>query len=814
MATTTSKKKTSRSAAATPLSPDDTAPAARKTAPRKTAASKPAAPAPAVVPAKKTVAKKAVAPVETVPAKAAAPKTATAKRATAKTAAAKTATTKTAATKTAPAPAAAPKTAARKAPAAAPAPATALARAIEPPPARKAATKKTAPAETIAKAEKAEKAEKVAAPAKRPPAEKAAAKQAAAPAAAEPGPVAAPGAAVAAVEATAARQQPSAKKAAAKKTSAKGEPAPAPKPAPKPAHQSAPKPAPRPAPAAPRRADVERATAPAAPAAAPVSPPPPAVPAGPAHSEVVLLQGDLHRIAWRPGQACPPALREAAAQRLDDEGFLRADDDAALPTLLRLAVEARHALRVDDAVWAQLAADRDARHRLQALEAAYPDGPASADLQQLLRVGLPQFQAEGALFAAVAGRALIADERGLGKSVQAIAAAELGRRHFGLRRVLLLCAPAQRAAWQRAWRRFAGREAQVMDGGLHQRQALWSTEAELRILAPEALASDAAHVEHWAPELVIVDEPQRLDGWATLQAPQALVLCGAPLADEPALLDALVDWLDLHRQGPLAALRRIQAARERGQTLADDEVARLGDQLSRLLLQRERSEVAEQLPAQVWSERLLPLAPAQREAHDRLRAQLQRGLAGWQASGWLSDAEQWRLGGLLRALRQACHRADPADPASPLAEATLQALVAQLDEWAEAGAQRVAVVCEQAADRALIAARLAPGAAARAALGLAAPDLLLDDEPLPPGTEAVLQIGVPWRPRRAERDAPRGQQWQLMVAQDSVEGGLFETLALRADVPRGPADGGGRAYLYGERLTDWLRALQAALAAA
>ncbi|NDG41495.1 MAG: hypothetical protein EBY28_19465 [Betaproteobacteria bacterium] len=542
-----------------------------------------------------------------------------------------------------------------------------------------------------------------------------------------------------------------------------------------------------------------------------------AAPTGPAHSAIVLIDGDQRCVAWQPGHACPPALQQAAALRLDAQSHFAPDDDAALPLLLRLAADLDHLLQVDEAVWPQLAADRDARHRLAALEAAYPEGPSSAGLRALLRSPLPVYQSEGALFAVVAGRALIADERGLGKSVQAIAAAALWRRHFGVRRILVLCAAAQRAVWQRAWRRFAGdTEPQLVDGGLHQRQSLWSSPAAVRILAPEALASDAAHLAQWAPDLIIVDEPQQLAlrqaDWASLQSPQALVLCGAPLADQPELMDSIVGWLDTQRQGPLAALHELQAASEQGRALDEPDIERLTAGLSRLMLQRQRADLHDQLPPLVHSERLLALAPGQREAHDLQLTQVRRWLAGWQQSGYLSDTDQWRLALALRGLRFACHRADPADPASALAESSVQALAGQLADWAGTGALQVAVLCETPADREQLRERLdlQPWLA-----------LLLPTDPMPATLDAVVQLGVPWRTRRSPAGARGqtlpgqtlpGQQWLYLVAQDSLDGGLFDTLDARLDLPRSLVDG-GRGFLQGERLSDWLQAVQAAVQA-
>ena len=58
-----------------------------------------------------------------------------------------------------------------------------------------------------------------------------------------------------------------------------------------------------------------------------------------------------------------------------------------------------------------------------------------------------------------------------------------------------------------------------------------------------------------------------------------------------------------------------------------------------------------------------------------------------------------------------------------------------------------------------------------------------------------------------------GQQWLYLVAQDSINAGLFTTLASRSDVPASPADAAGRGFLQGDRLRTWLVALQAALLA-
>src|SRR5574340_1191005 len=107
----------------------------------------------------------------------------------------------------------------------------------------------------------------------------------------------------------------------------------------------------------------------------------------------------------------------------------------------------------------------------------------------------------------------------------------------------------------------------------------------------------------------------------------------------------------------------------------------------------------------------------------------------------------------------------------------VDALRAQLDEWALGATRRVALRCGCEADRA----QLAAGLGERPGLALIGPG-----DPMPADREAVLQVGVPWRPDTAAGagdDASPGLQWMLVVAQDSIDSGLFDALAMHRAVP-------------------------------
>src|SRR6185437_16527718 len=103
-----------------------------------------------------------------------------------------------------------------------------------------------------------------------------------------------------------------------------------------------------------------------------------------------------------------------------------------LEHFMAMASKAGHEFRAYDDALDFIAGKQDADRRASKLEQLFPRGAADAKLRGLLKVALYPYQAEGALFAVRAGRALIGDDMGLGKTIQAIAATEILARHFGV----------------------------------------------------------------------------------------------------------------------------------------------------------------------------------------------------------------------------------------------------------------------------------------------------------------------------------------------------------------------------------------------
>ena len=332
----------------------------------------------------------------------------------------------------------------------------------------------------------------------------------------------------------------------------------------------------------------------------------------PAFSELYLRNEGKRRVHFRAGTDCPPALREAAAGLFDVEhdGVLPEERLGELERFMAMAAKCDHELRAYDDALDFVAGRRDADRRASKLEQLFPRGAADPKLRTLLKVPLYAYQAEGALFAVRAGRALIGDDMGLGKTIQAIAATEILARHFGVSKVLVICPTSLKYQWQSEIARFSGRQgkhaARVISGGRAQRAKDYALDDFCKITNYEKLKPDLDLIAAWAPELVIVDEAQRVKNWNTIAAralkridsSYAIVLTGTPLENKLEELISIVQFVDQHRLGPTwKLLHEHQVKDEAGRVTGYTGLEKIGQTLAPVMIRRRKSEVLRQLPS-------------------------------------------------------------------------------------------------------------------------------------------------------------------------------------------------------------------------
>ncbi len=212
--------------------------------------------------------------------------------------------------------------------------------------------------------------------------------------------------------------------------------------------------------------------------------------------------------------------------------------------------------------------------------------------------------------------------------------------------------------------RFAGRKARVITQGRAQRQKDYAQDDFCKITNYEKLDPDLDLIADRAPDLVMVDEAQRVKNWNTIAAralkridsPYAIVLTGTPLENKLEELISIVQFVDQHRLGPTwRLLHEHQVRDEVGRVTGYTGLERIGQTLAPIMIRRRKAEVLRQLPGRTDSTILVPMTEAQLRYHEENADIVARIVQRWRKTRFLSDKDQRRLTCALQNMRMACN---------------------------------------------------------------------------------------------------------------------------------------------------------------
>jgi superfamily II DNA or RNA helicase len=399
---------------------------------------------------------------------------------------------------------------------------------------------------------------------------------------------------------------------------------------------------------------------------------------------VVTPGAVLPQIVWDPAVAAAPSPDRLASLRLvapadggggrrpppriarlfraDDFGImrLRSTYSDALDARLRLVVEVlagmkQEGARADPAARAVLSEEHARLTRVARLSAARE--ALAVAMRASTRRKLYAYQKEGVRRFLAQGRLVLADDMGLGKTTQAVVAATALHGAGIVKRGLLVVPASLKPQWEREWRAISATPVRVVEGGADERRAIYSsTRRGFLVTNYEQVIKDLDAIAAWAPELVILDEAQRLKNWATktalsvkrLSPPYRLVLTGTPLENRLEELASIVEWVDDTVLEPKWRLVPWYSAHGDGrrEVVGARNLGELRARLGPVLLRRVRAEVLPQLPSRQDTTIPVDLTDPQKEAHDELVQPIAK-LASTARRRPLTPAEFLRLMSLL-----------------------------------------------------------------------------------------------------------------------------------------------------------------------
>lgn len=337
---------------------------------------------------------------------------------------------------------------------------------------------------------------------------------------------------------------------------------------------------------------------------------------------------------------------------------------ALLDTLQRLLTEDR--LRAEPAVQTLLTEERT---RVAQQAALVPQLEAAASSLAACKRKLYPYQREGVQRFLARGRLLLADDMGLGKTTQAIAASHALLSAGSVTRVLLIVPTPLKSQWKREWQSTTDEPLWLVEGTPKERKRLYRTTRKgALVIGYEQLLRDIEHVQSFAPELVVLDEAQRIKNWATKSAAYVkslapayrLVLTGTPMENRFDELASIMDFVDDLALEPKWRLVPFHTLTQPGEKV--DKVVAAGarnlevlrSRLSSAMLRRTRGAVLDQLPERTDTRIPVEMTEVQRSAHDELNQPIAELSARAERRGF-GSGELVRLMQLLTTQRMICN---------------------------------------------------------------------------------------------------------------------------------------------------------------
>ena len=273
------------------------------------------------------------------------------------------------------------------------------------------------------------------------------------------------------------------------------------------------------------------------------------------------------------------------------------------------------------------------------------------------------FQREGVARFLATGRLLLADDMGLGKTMQAMACAHVLWHARRMRSALIIVPASLKAQWRREWEQATDVPVRVVEGSPDERRSAYEAHKRgVLIVNYEQVLRDLEAMRAVEPELVVLDEAQRIKNWQTktamavksLDSRYRLVLTGTPMENRVDELASIMDWVDdraLEPKWRLAPLHlRLEGDGSPGGAQGVRHMNTLRARLAPHLLRRTRDQVLDQLPERTDVPITVEMTPAQQDEHDALDQPIAK-LARVRHRRPLTPAEFLRLMSLLTTQR-------------------------------------------------------------------------------------------------------------------------------------------------------------------
>jgi SNF2 family DNA or RNA helicase len=253
---------------------------------------------------------------------------------------------------------------------------------------------------------------------------------------------------------------------------------------------------------------------------------------------------------------------------------------------------------------------------------------------ELLKHSLFEYQKEGVLHLAFNERALLADDMGLGKTIQAIGASILLKNIKNIKKVLVVSPASLKAEWEDQIEKFTNQSSIFIYGNRKKREQLYEKDSFFYLANYEQILYDEDIINTiLKPDIIILDEAQRIKNWQTktankikrLKSRYAFVLTGTPIENRIDEIYSIVQFLNPKIFGPLFRFNRdFYKLDANGLAIGYKNMNLLHKRLKPIMLRRKKSDVEGDLPQRSIKTYLVQMGDSQQTRYDEYETMVSR----------------------------------------------------------------------------------------------------------------------------------------------------------------------------------------------
>lgn len=553
------------------------------------------------------------------------------------------------------------------------------------------------------------------------------------------------------------------------------------------------------------------------------------------YSSMYMEYRGQRKIMFRSGTENETQYKKLFKPYIDEDGALNEEGFEKIDLLLQEVYKINPSFRCYEDALSHIIQMREKKQRRDFLQPYFENKKLPIIVS--LKVKPFPYQTEGILFCAAAGRSILADDMGLGKTIQAIGVAQLLHEHRGVQKVLIICPTSLKYQWQSELKKFTTATSTVIEGNYLNRQKLYEQEDSLYKIASYKMAvNDLEIINAYQPDLIILDEAQRIKNWQTkvsgsikkLKSKYALILTGTPLENKLQELYSLVQFIDPLLLGSLYNfISAHEQTDDTGKVTGYQNLHDIKERLKPILLRRTKKEVLKQLPSRTDKNLFVDITNEQKTIHNEYAEIVMRLVTRWKKMGFLKEEDRQRLMISLNMMRMVCNSTYIIDQETNY-QTKLDELFNILDEVITTGEEKIVIFSQWERFTRLIAAELDNQKIGYANLNGTVPshkrkdlfDRFNNDETCriflstdAGGVGLNLQAGsllfnmdLPWNPavleQRIARIYRQGQKRSVtiinFVAQNTIEHGMLGKLKFKAALAEGILDNGESNIFIGD----------------